>query len=89
MGFHRSHSHGGFSREDLKSVPEAGKVVHDNDVVVEEDAGINVGEEVLEEESGCCAELEPVNHLLETFRVSHLDRNQPKINDFFLRSRPT
>ena len=86
MGFHRSHSHGGFSCEDLKSVPEVGKVVHDNDVVVEEDAGINVGEEVLEEESGCCAELEPVNHLLETFRVSHLDRNQPKINDLFLRS---
>ena len=72
VSFHRSHCHSGFCREELESLPEQREVIHDNDVVVEEYPSVNMGDQVLQEEAGSGAKLEPVNHLFQTIRVVHL-----------------
>ena len=69
--FHRSHCHGSLRGEQVEPVPKQGEVVHDHDVVVEEDASLNVRDQVLKEETSGGAELEAVHHLLQTRWVVH------------------
>ena len=71
VSFHRSHCHGSLQGEQVELVPKQGEVVHDHDVVVEEDASLNVGDQVLEEETSGGAELEAVHHRLQTRWVVH------------------
>ena len=72
VSFHGSHCHGGLCREEFEFVPEQGEVVHDDNVVVEEYAGVHVRNQVLEKEASCSTKLEPVNHFFKTVRVIHL-----------------